>query len=266
MYRNILRIFYSCLVTLILAVSFARVQAAPDRQATPFPTPTPGPDGRIFYIVQPDDTLWRIAAVSGVPLDELRALNNLGPDEVIRPGQQLLLGLGGPSVYTPTPGPTSTTAPVVPTPTAGPGTATLCILLFNDRNGDSLRQEDEPSIPGGAISVASRDGSISQSADTEQGTDPHCFENLPEGDYNISVAIPDNYNPTTVTNYPTTLNAGAAVYLDFGAQSKSDVVLPTSAPEATTTPKRTPLLGIAGALLLLVGIGLGIYASRLRKL
>lgn len=266
MCRNILRIFYACLVTLIFAIPFARVQAAPDRQATPFPTPTPGPDGRIFYIVQPDDTLWRISAVSGVPLDELRALNNMGKDEVIRPGQQLLLGLGGPSVYTPTPGPTSTQAPVVPTPTAGPGTATLCILLFNDRNGDSLRQEDEPSIPGGAISVASRDGSISQSADTEQGTSPHCFENLPEGDYNISVAIPDNYNTTTVTNYPITLNAGTEVYLDFGAQSKSDVVLPSAGPEGNTAPKRTPLLGIAGAILLLVGIGLGVYASRLRKL
>ena len=254
------------MVVALLCIPINPVLAAPDRQATPFPTPTPGPDGRIFYIVQIDDTLWRIAAVSGVALEELRALNNLGPDEVIRPGQQLLLGLGGPSVYTPTPGPTPTLGPVINTPTAGPGTATLYVLLYNDRNGDSMRQEDEPPIPGGAISVSNRDGSISQSVDTGQDPDPIPFEKLPEGDYNISVAIPDTFNPTTVTNYPLTLEAGAEVYLDFGAQSKSDTVLPTAEPGTTDNTRQSPWLGIAGALLLLIGIGLGVYASRLRKL
>jgi len=257
----------SVVITLILlCVQVTLVQAAPDRQATPFPTPTPGPDGRIFYIVQADDTLWRIAAVSGVPLDELRALNNLGPDEVIRPGQQLLLGLGGPSVYTPTPGPSPTQAPVLPTATTGPGSATLCILLFNDRNGDSLRQEEEVSIPGGAISVSTRDGSISKSADTGQDATPQCFEGLPQGDYNVSVAIPDTFNPTTVTNYPLTLDAGSEIYLNFGAQAKADIILPTAEPGQGTGSGNTPWLGIVGALLVLTGIGLGVYASRLRKI
>ena len=45
------------------------VSAAPALQLTPFPTPTPGTDGRIIYQVQDNDTLWRISAVSGVSLD-----------------------------------------------------------------------------------------------------------------------------------------------------------------------------------------------------
>ena len=49
------------------------------------------------YVVQPGDTLWRISAVSGISLDELRRLNNLTAEDVIREGQTLLLGFGGPS-------------------------------------------------------------------------------------------------------------------------------------------------------------------------
>lgn len=68
--------------------------AAPALQLTDFPTPTAGPDGRIIYIVQAGDTLWRISAISGVSLDELRILNNLSADDVIGEGQQILLGFG----------------------------------------------------------------------------------------------------------------------------------------------------------------------------
>ena len=86
------------------------VSAAPALQLTPFPTPTPGPDGRILYIVKVGDTLLRISLISGVSLDELRGLNNLTGDNIFE-GQELLLGLGGPSQVTPTPGPSPTLPP-----------------------------------------------------------------------------------------------------------------------------------------------------------
>ena len=65
------------LVLLGLSANFLAgpVAAAPFQQPTPFPTPTPGPDGRILYTVQEGDTLFRIAAVSGVSVDEIRALS-----------------------------------------------------------------------------------------------------------------------------------------------------------------------------------------------
>jgi hypothetical protein len=115
--------------------------AAPAPQLTPFPTPTPGPDGRIVYVVQPGDTLWRVSAITGVSLDELRTLNNLGTDEVIVEGQQLLLGLAGPAEATAAPaGPSPTPQPTGPTPTPLPGSGTLCVMVYNDLNGDSMRQ------------------------------------------------------------------------------------------------------------------------------
>jgi hypothetical protein len=76
----------------------APVRAAPPAQI-PIYTPTPGPDGRIIYIVQANDTLLGIALLTGVPIEQLRALNNLSSDTIFE-GQELLLGLGGPEVVT----------------------------------------------------------------------------------------------------------------------------------------------------------------------
>lgn len=238
-----------------------RAAAAPHFQATPFPTPTPGPDGRIIYIVQPNDTLLRISLISGVSVDELRGLNNLIGDDIIV-GQELLLGLGGPSQVTPTPGPSPTPTEVVPTPTPQPGTGILCILLYNDRNGDSIRQEQEPSIPQGAISINNLSGSVSLSVTTADSLDPSCFEDLPEGDYTISVAIPDGYNPTTVSTYAVELGAGDETYVDFGAQENTQTQVEAPTP---TGSGRSPVLGIAGGLILVIGLALAIFAGRLFK-
>ena len=56
-------------------------QAAPDRQI-PIYTPTAGPDGRIIWIVKANDTLLSISLISGVPVDEIRGLNNLTSDTI----------------------------------------------------------------------------------------------------------------------------------------------------------------------------------------
>lgn len=246
---------------LLLSLSVSGL-AAPVLQLTPFLTPTPGSDGRIIYIVQPNDTLIRISLISGVSQDELRGLNNLTGDTIVT-GQELLLGLGGPSRETPTPGPSPTPTVLLPTPSPSPGTGNLCVLLFNDRNGDSIRQEEEPSIPNGAISVSNRSGTVSMTAETEDGLDPYCFEQLDEGDYTVTVAVPEGYNPTTVTNYALTLEAGDETYLDFGAQANS-VTLEEEALVPTGGGK-SPLLGIVGAVFLLAGIGLGIFAVLMLK-
>jgi len=234
------------------------VVAAPRLQLTPFPTPTPGPDGRIIYIVQPNDTLLRISLISGVPVEELRGLNNLTGDTIVA-GQELLLGLGGPPEFTPTPGPSPTPTALLPTPSPQPGLGNLCILLYNDINGDAIRQEEERSIADGAISVNNRRGTVSLTATTTAGEEPHCFEDLPEGEYNITVAIPEGYNATTVTNFLLKLNAGDETYLDFGAQVNSVKQAEAPMPQGSG---RSPLLGIIGGVLLVSGAILAFFTSR----
>lgn len=243
------------LIGLFAAVSLPALAASP-KQVVSIPSPTPGPDGRIIYIVQPNDTLLRISLLFGVTVDELRGLNNLTGDNIVV-GQKLLLGLGGPSEATPVPGPSPTPTPLLPTPSPQAGTGDLCILLYNDLNGDAIRQETEPSIPNGAISINNRSGSVSQTVDTASGLDPQCFTKLPEGEYNISVAIPSGYNATTESNYTVGLRAGDQTYLDFGAQANSETLATAPAP---TGSGRDPLLGILGGLLVFAGLGLGAYA------
>jgi len=242
-----------------LAIWRFPVRAAPVYQLTPFPTPTPGPDGRIIYIVQPDDTLLRISLIAGISVDELRGLNNLTGENIIV-GQELLLGLGGPSQVTPTPGPSPTPTIVVPTPTGIPGSGTLCILLYFDENGDSIRQEDEPSIEGSAISITGQSSQVSLTETTKSGLDPQCFEDLPQDRYTVSVAVPVGYNPTTQSSYVLELNAGDKSYLDFGAQPNSQTQV--DAPVQPAEGGRSPWFGILGALFLLVGAGLALFAGR----
>jgi LysM repeat protein len=237
-------------------------RAAPEMQI-PIYTPTPGPDGRIIYIVKANDTLLGISLITGVSVDELRGLNNLINDTIYE-GQKLILGLGGPVEVTPTPGPTPTATQILPTPSPKPGKGDLCILLFNDLNGDSIRQESEASIPDGAISFGNRAGSVSENVASGIGLEPQCFVDLPEGDYTISVAMPEGYNPTTETNYELPLKAGDKTYLNFGAQANSSTIA-----EAPIIPPpgggRSPLLGIIGVLFLLAGIGAAIFARRMVK-
>jgi LysM repeat protein len=257
-------LFLICAVILI-----APARAAPNLQPTPFPTPTPAPDGRIIYIVQEGDTLARISAISGVSVEQIKALNNLSSD-IITLNQPLLLGLAGPSIPTTEPGQQLPTPTAPPSPTPSIDSGTMCILLFDDINGDALRDDTEPPIAGGAISISSRDGETSLTAETRIQYDedglaiPECFENLPSGDYNITIAAPEGYNPTTLMNYSLALAAGDETYLDFGAQANSETLSDISAEETTSGGSAT-ILGIAGIVLVLGGIGLGIYAFRLRQ-
>jgi LysM repeat protein len=253
------------LVLLLLGLNIP-AQASPPLQLTPFPTPTPGADGRIIYIVQPNDTLLRISLISGVSIEELRALNNFTGDN-IQAGQQLLLGLAGPVEITPTAGPGPTATAILPTPTPKPGVGEICVALFFDANGDSIRQDEEDPIKEGAISVGNDSGTVSRTAETDGSinddeTDAECFSELPEGDYSITVGVPDNHNPTTVTSYAISLNAGDKVFVDFGAQFNSEAEPEEPIPQGAEIKQ---IFGILGAVLLAAGIGLAIFAGRLMK-
>jgi hypothetical protein len=150
------------------------------------------------------------------------------------------------------------------------------VLLYNDLNGDSMRQETEPSIPGGEISVSNRSGSVSLTAQTPSGgvnttklnPTPQergytCFDQILQGEYLISVAAPDGYNRTTELNKTLQLEAGQTTEIAFGAQANSELEAQTAIiPES---PRKSPVMGIIGGVLLVAGIGLGIYATLLRR-
>ncbi len=257
------------LLALVFLGLWLPAAAAPASQGVSFATNTPGPDGRILYRVQAGDTCIRVALLHGISVEQLRQLNsNLDPDCSLITGQELLVGLGGPLAATATPGPSPTPLPPTATPTPFVGTTEICVLIFDDQNGDGLHQTTEPAIVGGAVSVTETNGKYSETRQTA-APDPAadysglCFSDVPEGNYNVGAAIPDNYNPTTELTHRLDVPAGDTTLVDFGAQSRDTTI--TQPNDTNPGGGTSPLLGIFGGILLLGGIGLGWYALQLRK-
>ncbi len=282
--KKLLFFSLSLLFALFVGLSFS-VNASPSMQGAEFQTPTAGPDGRIIYIVGEGDSCQRIAILHNITVNQLRSLNPALDDNecVVVIGQELMIGVGGPAnAPTSTPGPSPTPAGNLPSPTPASGSTAICVILFEDINGDGIRQETELGLAGGAISVTNTLGEYSKTQDTtgeidiETGepayvcfgeTDPDAeeipeSEKLPEGKYTVSVAIPDGYNPTIALSYPIEIKAGEQAFIPFGAQVQE------TAPESPTESENkdsSAFLGILGALLLVVGGGLAWYAMHTKK-
>jgi len=260
--------FFICLIVLILLLlgispPASEAGAAPNAQG--FITATAGPDGRSLYTVVEGDSCLQVAFLHGITVPQLRQLNTrLDEDCTLTVGQQLVVGLI--SLNAPTAGPAPTLPPPTVTATPVSGTTEVCVLLFEDMNGDALRQETELGIDGGAVSLTNLNGSYSQTQNTSSAVDPDtlepihaCFVDVPGGEYNVSMAVPDEYNATMLLSYTLTVKAGDRASIAFGAQSKTVTV---SQPADSQENSRSSILGIFGMLLLLGGAGLGYYAYR----
>jgi len=266
------RFFVIFLLVLPLLLFGIMVPAQASPSAQEFPSPTPGPDGRILYTVQAGDSCYRIEALYGITVDQLRGLNpQLDENCTLVVGDQLMLGVGGPAALSPTPGPSPTLAPPTATPTPPAGTTEICVLLYDDLNGDALRQETEIGIADGAVSVSNSAGTFSDTKSTVSEIDPDteepvqvCFTDVPEGEYNVSLAVPENYNPTMELSMTFAIKAGDRAFVDFGAQAKSETI-EELAPEDSGGGGTSPIFGILGGVLLLSGLGLGWYAFQQRK-
>jgi hypothetical protein len=240
------------LISALSSLALAAPLAGPELQPTAFQTPTPGADGRIVYIVQSGDTLWRISAVSGVPLDQLERLNNISRDAPLTVGRELVLGFGAPATALPT---LAFAATPSATPVALTGSGDICVQFFNDLNGDASQQEGEGLVAGGQIVIARVDGTQVGAYTTDGTSEPHCFAQLTSGDYNIAAAAPEGYNPTSSMNTALRLEPGAKAYVAFAvqvSQQQSD----------SSGSSRSSALGIIGLVLLGAAGGLAFYLSR----
>jgi hypothetical protein len=269
------RRFFLTFSLLVVTVAFFGLtlpaQASPRPQLVQYATPTPQPDGRIIYIVQEGDNCISISLKMGISLDQLYGQNPaLNTDcSNLTAGMELLIGMGGPAAFTPTPGPSPTPTIAPPTPTPFAGTTEICILLYDDFNGNALRETTELGLAGGEASVTDVNGAYSKTDSTVSTIDPTtlepvrtCFTDVPAGTFIISMAPPEGYNTTTGISYQLEVKAGDRAFVDFGAQSKS---VQAVSPQEPGQSGNSPLMGILGAVLLLGGLGLGWYALRLRK-
>ncbi len=89
--------------------------SAPSDFIVPIIASTPDENGLVYHEVQYGQTLWAIAIEYGVKIDEIRALNNLGPGTDIYQGDRLLVRKDAPPPP-PTSTPESSISPTSPVP------------------------------------------------------------------------------------------------------------------------------------------------------
>jgi hypothetical protein len=263
------RIFISGLIISLFLITriFFGAQASSNAQVLQFETPTPQADGRIIYIVREGDTCLRISLLTGVSIDQLRRLNRLDEACTVALGQEILLGTGGPAQASATPGPSPTPTPILPTPTPSrSGFARICVLLYDDANGNAFRDEGENGIADGSISFVNNQGNYSQTGTTINAIDPDtelpapvCFTDVPEGEYTVSAGVPEGYNPTTVLTNILKVKPGDISLINLGAQ-------PSSIQSATAgTEGRSFPIALIGGIFLIVGGVLAFFAYRMNN-
>ncbi|MFN8498615.1 MAG: SdrD B-like domain-containing protein [Anaerolineae bacterium] len=100
-------------------------------------------------------------------------------------------------------------------PTQGNGNVTGNV--FNDLNGDGVRQPGEPGIPG--VTVTLKDGAGNTVGTTT--TDPngnYSFPNVPPGTYTVVETDPSGFVSTTPNSVPVVVTPNSTSNADFGDQ------------------------------------------------
>lgn len=252
------------------ATSGAPAPTSPPPQLPSFVMPTPGSDGNVVYIVQSGDSLYRIYANTGIAVDQIKAMNGLQSD-IISIGQRLILVQGAAAAVTATTAPAeatsanpgeSTATEVVAATAAATEVAntttevgTVCVMVYNDENGNALREPSEGILAGGNIAlVDTGSGAPVQNYTTDGINEPHCFQNFPVGAYTISFAPPSGYNPSQDTTAPLEVEASSFRTFEFGAQPSGGGST-TGGGGLSNNRLRTALFAAAGIMFLLLAAG-----------
>ena len=210
------------------------------------PTSTPDANGFIYTEVQPEDSLWGIAARAGLTIPELLALNELDETVVLQPGERLITGFIAPLV-TETPDiPTPTLPPPSATPTAMKQRTALCVMAYEDVNRNGHLESEEPFRANVAFTIFNEQQVVTNYV-TDGVSEPHCLEDLQPGVYHVTRSLTKNETLTTEGDWALTLSVGSVLNLAFGSyQDEVQVLEPTpNADEQLSTrlaltPEATP--------------------------
>lgn len=236
----------------------------PAAPLAPPATATLLPEGTILHTAAAGDTWLGIALVYGVDLVELRRLN-AGMSEAngaLALGQPVIVkaaaGESAGPAATPTLHVLPATGVVQPQRPVGDRGA-LCVLAFDDVNGDEVRQAEgsERTLPDAEITLVAAGGGHSISYRTD-GNEPYCFQDLPADQlYLVRHTPPPGY---VTTAGPWNLRvSGGQVYQVALAYTRTPA-----------SPPRSPAilslgLRLGGGIILLLAAVSGIYFVRARR-
>lgn len=138
---------------------------------------------------------------------------------------------------TPTMTPTRTNTPT-PTPTATPIPGNLCVLAFDDVNGNTWRDGGEGLLAAAAITIYDQTlGAVAQYV-TDGVHEPKCFA-LPPAAYYVQETDPPGYASTGPGWWAVSLLSQGTVTVAFADRSSTATITPTATATATATPTQT---------------------------
>ena len=212
----------------------------PVAQVTSGPTPTPDADGYIWMAVPAGGSMWTVASLAGITVQELADLNNMSTSDFVQQGQLLIVARVEPSVPpTETPDPdaeetegeepdedetaepeASDTPETTSTPTPISG-GMICVNAFGDTDGNGLHETAEGYMAGVTFTISQEGDPLSQGI--SRGTeDPVCFQGIPAGSYDVREILPAGLEPTTATEISLDLEEGQQISLEFGTRIRTD--------------------------------------------
>jgi hypothetical protein len=210
------------------------------------PTNTPDAEGLITIEVQPDDSLWSIAARAGISIPELLALNGLDETVVLQPGDTLIIARVTPPATATSDVPTPTMVPPSPSPVPIKPRTAVCFLAFIDLNRDGKLDEGEALRPNVAFTIYNEQAVVANYV-TDGLAEPHCLEDLTPGIYHVTRSLTNDEVLTTEGDWALTLSEGSVLNLAFGSYNESPQALePTPDPDQqlqtrlATKPDATP--------------------------
>ena len=143
-----------------------------------------------------------------------------------------------PPTSTPTPKPTPTPWPTF-TPT--PVTGTICVVAFEDHNGNGVQDPADGRLSGALITVSNERGLVEEYV-TNGFDEPHCFRGLSPGHYFVSEVNPSGYRSTTHDDWGVSVVDVAKIHVAFGDYSPQEAT-PTPRPTPTPLPPPPTMLG-----------------------
>jgi LysM repeat protein len=249
-------------------------------------TATPQADGSIVHTVHSGESCDGIAVTYGVTRQDILKLNNLSSCSIISVGQKLIIKPAGsvsPGGSDTSGGTTggdtadggatqeATEAATAPEVAAAQTTGTICVMGYDDKNGNGIREPAESKLAGMTFTVSAATGPVANYT-TDGVAEPHCFAQLEPGSYTVKWDG-GGLTPSGDQTWSVNLTAGSTASREFGAMSGTDSATGgTGTKGAVDSGGSTglptwaiALIGAFGVILFMGGLGVAGYFLLLRR-
>ncbi len=135
-------------------------------------------------------------------------------------------------------------------PAAQQGTGQICVLAFDDQNGNGVREADEPLLAGVGFTLADASG-VKGSYKSDGNSEPYCFGSLAPAQYTVQARATGGLEVTTVGQWAVPLSNGAQFDVMYGARkSDGDTAKPATTDGSPSSPANASGMSTLGRIVL----------------